>query len=295
MVLSAETIRSYLAQSSLADEYGLDVIVLGEIDSTNNWALQQCKQGRALPFVCLAEKQTSGRGRRGKVWLQSQNANIAMSVVLPCTFARETISHLPLAIGLSIVYALEEMGVKKCQLKWPNDVLVAGEKIAGILIETVSLATSDKRESGNSDESKAADWAAIIGIGFNYDMSDIDKEALLNVAWTDLISIFNSNNAGKVASADCVLQRNEVTAILLKNCLDICSAYPDNVPALRSNFESKYDYCQGKPVELLLDDGKSFAGLAMGLSDNAELMVNIEGVEQVFHSADVSVRPVVKK
>jgi len=292
MVLSPETIRWYLAQFLVsdepsADESGLGITVLSEIGSTNDWALAQCKQGRALPFVCFAEKQTNGRGRRGKQWLQAQNANIAMSLALPCVFEREAIAHLPLAVALSIVRALEEMGVKNCQVKWPNDVLVAGEKIAGILIETIPLAKDKSGEPNN------ADWAVIIGIGFNYDMSALDADDLMSVAWTDLVSTLSLNKTKMVATSEHVLSRNEVAAILLKNCLEICLAYPDNVSALRSGFEKKYDYCRGKQVALLLNDGKTLQGLATGLSENAELIVKIDGIDQVFHSADVSVRPVV--
>jgi len=120
------------------------------------------------------------------------------------------------------------------------------------------------------------------------------------VAWTDLVSVFSLSNTAQMLATgepmqrkEPVLKRSEVAAILLKNCLEICLLYPDNIPALRARFEEKYDYCRGKQVELLLDNGKTLQGLATGLTANAELLVQIEGVEQVFHSADVSVRPVV--
>jgi len=152
--LQASSLKAMVAEKL---DVFLDVVVHKSVDSTNSWCLRQSKSGKVLPFACFAEQQTSGRGRRGKQWHMLAYNNIAMSLAWPFVLSKQSLNLLPLSIALAIVETLEDIGLKQVQVKWPNDVYVRGEKIAGILIETQAVMS---RKDGISQ--RAMDGGAII-------------------------------------------------------------------------------------------------------------------------------------
>jgi biotin-[acetyl-CoA-carboxylase] ligase BirA-like protein len=107
------------------------------------------------PWLLVALEQTKGKGRLGNDW-HSPAGGIYVSIVLPA-FPTEDILSLPLLTGVGICQSLETMISAPCKLKWPNDVLVGGEKIAGVLIETVA---------------RSKDFChVVIGFGVNYGLA----------------------------------------------------------------------------------------------------------------------------
>ena len=262
--------------------------MLDEVGSTNDWLIQQCRQGSALPLACFAESQTQGRGRRGKQWLQVSGSNIAMSVALPFGFERTELVNLPLLIALSIIYALERLGITGCQIKWPNDILVDGRKLAGVLIETVMLPA--KVNAVGSDCPAYADWAVIIGIGLNYDMSLMaGAESTEEVNLVDLLTL--QENAGNH-----LVERHVVAAAIMQSCLAVCHGYPANAEVLLADFRQHYDYCFGKSLDIFLDNGEKLTGVSRGISSHSELIVCLgDAGERRFHSAEVSIRPTICK
>ena len=112
------------------------VQVYDEIDSTNAEALRLVAEGRPAPFLVLAERQSAGRGRRGRAWSSPFAQNLYYSLVLRVDGGMRQLEGLSLVVGLAVRRALQEMGVR-AGLKWPNDVLVENRKIAGILLELV--------------------------------------------------------------------------------------------------------------------------------------------------------------
>jgi BirA family biotin operon repressor/biotin-[acetyl-CoA-carboxylase] ligase len=140
---------------------GVQVEVVEETGSTNADLL-----GRACtlsaPVLLVARHQTAGRGRAGRSWLSSSEGSLTFSLAWKFDGGPQMLSGLPLAVGVALGEALAQLGVQ-LQLKWPNDVLKDGDKLAGILIETQSA------PSGT--------WA-VIGIGLNLIMPD-EMEARL--------------------------------------------------------------------------------------------------------------------
>lgn len=127
-----------------------EVIRLGDVGSTNDEAMARLRAGAPELWV-VAERQLAGRGRRGRTWA-SEPGNLYASFAFRPAFDRAAMGLLPLAVALALAEAMPQGVVP--QLKWPNDVLVAGEKCAGILIETEHGAgTGDRR--------------AVIGFGVN--------------------------------------------------------------------------------------------------------------------------------
>ncbi len=125
------------------------VVWLKECESTNDEALARLSDPAVLGVG--AETQTAGRGRRGRSWL-SPAGGLYFSWIARPRFAQTRGGALPLLAGVGIAEACAALGVK-VELKWPNDVLVAGEKLSGVLCEARA------RPDGG--------WAAVVGIGLN--------------------------------------------------------------------------------------------------------------------------------
>ncbi len=119
--------------------------VLGATVSTNDDALRAAREGAPHGATWVAEHQSGGRGRRGREWVSPSGEGLLFSVVLRLSCAPARLPPIALVAGLAvraaIMRALPGVDVK---IKWPNDVLVGGRKIAGVLIETVTVGTSVK-------------------------------------------------------------------------------------------------------------------------------------------------------
>ncbi|NOR41764.1 MAG: biotin--[acetyl-CoA-carboxylase] ligase [Gammaproteobacteria bacterium] len=259
----------------------LDVTVHERIDSTNDWSLQQCKAGRDLPFVCFAEEQISGKGRRGKYWVMTARSNIAMSLAWAFDLSHQSLSLLPLSIALAIVKTLEALNLTGVQIKWPNDVYVHGKKIAGILIETQPI----KKKSSSSGSLSAV----VIGVGLNYDMSPLSSgvidggpESLPDI--TDIKSEFHLKDVEKI------IDRDVVASMLLRDVISICKNFQQDSKQNLEKFRTCYDYCKNRAVDIILDNKEVVSGVVQGVNESAELIVMIDGKTRTFNSAEVSVK-----
>lgn len=109
---------------------------LAVVSSTNDELKLRCRAGAPAWSVLLADRQTRGRGRQGRVWA-SPPGNLHLSLLLRPELSPAGWGMLPLAAGLAVFEAVGEQGVR-AELKWPNDVLVRGRKLAGVLVEVTS-------------------------------------------------------------------------------------------------------------------------------------------------------------
>jgi BirA family biotin operon repressor/biotin-[acetyl-CoA-carboxylase] ligase len=141
------------------------VLRLGEVDSTNRYALQNID---TLPDrqIIVADRQTAGYGRFGRAWISCGPANLYMSVILKPAMPLGDLKALPalsLYASLKLCELLLEYGAD-AEIKWPNDVLVCGRKIAGILGEAVFRGD---RVTGY-----------VLGVGVNLNMTDRELESI---------------------------------------------------------------------------------------------------------------------
>ena len=134
-LLSAASIRAGLAPATLA--WLRDLEVRAHIASTNTSLLERATEGEIAGQVLTAEVQTAGRGRRGRNWLSPFGRNLAVSIGVAVARPVAEIGALSLVVGVAVRRALVEHGLTGVDLKWPNDVLLDGRKLAGILIELV--------------------------------------------------------------------------------------------------------------------------------------------------------------
>ncbi|MBK9968007.1 MAG: biotin--[acetyl-CoA-carboxylase] ligase [Holophagales bacterium] len=145
-----------------------NVLYLGEVPSTNDVgrALVErmvAEETDILPTCIVAGRQTAGKGRSGRSWAAAGPGAVAVSLVTPWPEGPERI-HVPVATGISLARSLSRAFGIELRLKWPNDLLAGGRKVAGILVEGRSLPEG----AGN----------VVIGIGLNVAASRADLDAL---------------------------------------------------------------------------------------------------------------------
>lgn len=125
------------------DTGGIPVVALGVVGSTNEEALSRAKAGEAGPLWIVAKQQTGGRGRRGRAWI-SEPGNLYASLLLTDVAPPAAVAGIcfvaALALHDALLDAAHGLAPARLKLKWPNDVLLDGRKLAGILVEGVSLA-----------------------------------------------------------------------------------------------------------------------------------------------------------
>ena len=134
-LLAAAPLRAALDPATQAWLRRLDIVPC--IDSTNSALLTQAASGRIHGCVLAAEMQVAGRGRRGRTWLSPFGRNLAVSVGLRSARPAAEVGALSLVVGVAVRRALRRCGLSGVELKWPNDVLLDGRKVAGVLIELV--------------------------------------------------------------------------------------------------------------------------------------------------------------
>lgn len=183
-LLDASRIRNSLPQP-LSERW--DWQVFQDIDSTNAEAHRRVALGAPAPFACVSEMQRAGRGRRGREWASPFGQNIYLTLVEPFTGGAQRLEGLSLVVGLCLVETLEFCGYRDCKLKWPNDVLLGGRKLAGILVEIAGDLTSD--------------CTVIIGVGVNVLMSQAPQS--IDQPWTSLL----------LSGQDGELDRNRLVAL----------------------------------------------------------------------------------
>lgn len=133
---------------------GRNFIYSDEVESTNSFLLNKANKFNSDGTILLAEKQTKGRGRKERVWYSAKGQNLTFSILLTSKkYLGKKFNLLNFTTSLSVAFALENLFQLKTELKWPNDVLVNGKKICGILLESTS--------QGNKIE------RVVIGVGLN--------------------------------------------------------------------------------------------------------------------------------
>lgn len=227
------------------------VEVLPEIDSSNSELMRRARAGQLEPTLLVAERQTAGRGRMGRVWESTPGDSLTFSIGLP--LSPRDWSGLSLAVGLSLAESLDP-GVR---LKWPNDLWLDDRKLGGILVEAASAGTRSQ---------------VVVGVGLNIRARPADG---LRTAPAALNEMMPELNAGACLA--------RVACPLIEAMLAFESA---GFAPLRSRFEAR-DALRGLQVHT--SDGQQ--GLALGVSAQGALRLQTEmGVQEIL-SAEISVRP----
>lgn len=262
--LSAEAIREHLSPAARQELRGLTL--LQTTDSTNE-ALARLPVQERHGHAVLAEQQTAGRGRRRRTWHSPAGGNIYLSLGWRFGERSLALSVLPLVAAVCLCRALRRVGLSGHGIKWPNDILVDGAKLAGILVETQSAGDHPA--------------LAVIGIGVNVRMPESGSARAIDRPWTDLATVLPGRGE--------VIARNELIVLLLEELLAGLAAFES------SGFESfqadwdRLDLLRGRRVRLE-GNGGFRVGTALGIDDSGGLNVDIDGYGlQVLHAAEVSI------
>jgi BirA family transcriptional regulator, biotin operon repressor / biotin---[acetyl-CoA-carboxylase] ligase len=147
-----EALEPFIAERGLS--LGKPLEIMEEIDSTNDAAKRAAKLGAPSGALFVAESQTRGRGRQGRTWIGERGESILASVLLRLACEPRKLPPVGLLCGLAVRDAVATaIGRGTATIKWPNDVLIDGRKVAGVLVEAIVM--------GSSVE------AVIIGVGIN--------------------------------------------------------------------------------------------------------------------------------
>ncbi|WP_236187413.1 bifunctional biotin--[acetyl-CoA-carboxylase] ligase/biotin operon repressor BirA [Pseudomonas protegens] len=255
LLSSAEIGRSSISSGSW------DIRILDSIDSTNAQALRSIEEGSVAPFLVLAERQTVGRGRRGRKWVSPFAENIYYSLVLRMDGGLRQLEGLSLVVGLAVMHTLREYGIPGAGLKWPNDVLVGQKKVAGILLELVG--------------DPADVCHVVLGIGINVNMQSAEE---IDQEWTSV-----RLESGKV------IDRNQLVARLNEVLVSYLERHRLNgFSAIQGEWEQGHLW-QGRAVSLVAGVNK-IDGVVLGIDRQGALRLSVEGEEKTYSGGELSLR-----
>jgi BirA family biotin operon repressor/biotin-[acetyl-CoA-carboxylase] ligase len=261
-LLDARTIREGLEPGTRARLAGIDTFL--EIDSTSTWLRQRALDGAPSGSVCVAEMQSAGRGRRNRHWVSPFAASLYLSLLWRSASGAAELGGLSLAAGVAIVHSLKTFGVESAGLKWPNDVLVDGAKLAGILIDVIGESTGP--------------CSVIIGIGINVAIPET-AAAGIDQNWTDLRHLTGRESLSRNRLASAVLDHTVVALEIFERA------------GLQPFLEDwrRHDIIQDRQVSLRLPN-ELIEGRACGVDSAGALLVETRTGRRRFASGEVSLR-----
>lgn len=239
---------------------GISVEVVAETGSTNADLLARAATLDG-PALLVAEHQSAGRGRAGRSWLSAPGDSLTFSLAWKFDLALHQLAGLPLAVGVALAEALAACGVQ-VQLKWPNDVLKDGSKLAGVLIETQAAPGSGI-------------WA-VIGIGINLRMPD-DLELRI----------------GRISAAAPWLARMDRDALMAALLAGLAAALGQFSQAGFGAFSARWNRLhawQGRPVSIIDNGAVLHDGIAAGVDDSGRLLLDCASGRITVLAGDVSLR-----
>nr|WP_265214742.1 biotin--[acetyl-CoA-carboxylase] ligase [Herbaspirillum lusitanum] len=266
--ISAQRIAALIASSSNDNAKTVAVEVVAETGSTNADLLARVTavDGARLvaPVLLVAESQTAGRGRAGRPWQTTKTSALTFSLAWKFGRPLHALIGLPLAVGVALAEALGIFGID-VELKWPNDVLRDGAKLAGILIETAQ----DKGAGA------AGTWT-VIGIGVNLTMPP-DLQQRIGRAVADVSELLTHD-------------RERLLAILLSALSD---ALADFDARGFTHFVARWNRLHaytGRAVRIL-DDGRMLhEGVAVGVDEQGCFLMDTASGRVAVTAGDVSLR-----
>lgn len=260
-----ELINEELLQYQLSQHNRLfkQVKVLTSIDSTADFLTREWQRTPGEGRVCIAEHQTAGRGRKGRVWVSPFAANLYFSIGVQLPLGLSALGGLSLAVGICLCRVINQFSGDKVKLKWPNDLLVDNKKLAGVLVEA----------SGDTNDKSFLN----IGVGINWDMKPKQGDAI-DQPWANLKALLPEK-----------VTRNDILAKLLIELDQALSQY------IKTGFSSFAKDWSGLSAfyqqQVTIESGVGkIDGIEVGVEPNGALKLDTGSGVHIFHSGEVSVR-----
>jgi len=259
-LLDGEDIRRKLE----AGQAHFTVDILDSVDSTNTAAMARAARGAPSGLVIAAELQKAGRGRMGRAWHAAVGRGLTFSLLWRFTQGAGFLAGLSLAVGIGLIRAFRMLGVDGAGLKWPNDVMWQGGKIAGILIEMQGDMLGPS--------------AAVIGVGVNVRLSDALRVRI------------DQSAADLETASGRVLNRNEVlTRILIELQVVLQTFSNHGFAPFRDEWE-RYNVHQDRGVTVVLPNAGRETGIVRGVAEDGALLMDTGAGIRRYHSGEVSLR-----
>ncbi len=237
--------------------------IFEEIESTNQYLLENLEVSDKHGNVVLAEYQSHGRGRRGNSWVSPFGSGLNLSTQWHFEQPVDSLTCLSLAVGSAVIRVLKRMGFDGVGLKWPNDIYYQNRKLGGLLIEIRG------ETAGPCD--------VVVGLGLNTAFP-ADFEGNIDQPWIDLASI-----------KDSVPSCNVIAAELISELMLLLDGYAQANTKDIINEWQKYDCMLGKQVKLTLLD-KNITGQVVGIDNDGGLLMSINDSVRKFNAGEISLR-----
>ncbi len=262
VLLDESTIINVMGEASSS----IKLEIHDHLESTNTYLMQKLHSGQKHASCVATNLQTKGRGRRGRNWHAGLGASLAFSLLWRFDCGAAALSGLSLAVGVALMRALHSLGINQAQLKWPNDVLINREKLAGILIEL----------QGDMEGPSSA----VIGIGINLNLPHSLKQHIDQPA-TDLVSTTTN-----------IIDTNQLLGTLIKHLYEVLREFDQNgFKNLKNEWTLHHAY-QKQQVRILMPDGREILGIVQGIAEDGALQIETSQGLQVFTSGEISLRGV---
>ena len=219
-----------------------------QTDSTNSQALHITEIGTPHGTVIVANQQTAGKGRLGRRWHSPAHTNLYCSIILTQKPIQSLISWIPLASGVAVAEALEDLSGLPMSVKWPNDILFGTKKLGGILCETTT-----KGPSG---------WGAIVGIGINVNCEKTHFPPELTETATSLA----------IEAERQFDRRTVLTTLLAKLESYYDCVFSSDLHTLQASYNSRSSTL-GRQIRAHLVNGEQIEGFALTIGGEGELRV----------------------
>ncbi len=243
---------------------GQEVLYFDTIDSTNTKAQELAEKGYPSGTLVVADQQVSGKGRRGRGWVSPSGTGIFMTLMIKPDIKPNNASMLTLVAALAVAKALKDVTGEDAKIKWPNDIVINGKKICGILTEM----------------SAQFDYInhIVIGIGINVHNESFPEE-IGSMASSLMIEAGGKKFRRAEIIAQTMLHFEEYYEIFLQT---------EDLSALVGEYDELL-VNMNKAVKVL-DPKEPFEGKAMGITKHGELIVDTWESRKLVSSGEVSVR-----
>ena len=243
---------------------GRNCIFLETVDSTNNYLKRAAEDGAVNGTLAVAEEQTGGKGRRGRSWETPKGNNIAMTILLRPEIRPEHASRLTLLMAMAVVRGIQKETGLQAGIKWPNDVVVDGHKVCGILTEM-------------NTEVDYINYV-VIGTGINVNQTEFPEEIREIAGSLKLSAGHPVARAGLIASI--MEELEDLYEVFLKT---------EDLSALKDEYNRNCVTC-GHEIRVL-EPGHEYTGMTDGINDLGELVVKkADGETVCVYAGEVSVR-----
>lgn len=243
-----------LAQLLTTKSFGKPLHFFPSIDSTNTYAARLAREGAAEGCAVIADEQTGGKGRLGRSWVSPPGVNLYMSLILRPAVSTATVPQVGLLAAVAVADAIEDVCPLIPAIKWPNDILIDGKKVCGILAEMQTEAGLLK--------------AVVLGIGVNVNAP---------------LSAFPEELRDKASSLFLLggraIDRSAFTAAVLTHLEKLYILWlEEGFPALRPLWERRATGLLGKVITVAAAEG-TITGTVQGLDSDGALLLGDEGSE----------------